>query len=63
MVRQCPRGLPGSCQASCLWRGGLCSCSALPVLLAGCNLVILNPSGYVALQQRNLIIASTVLML
>jgi cytochrome o ubiquinol oxidase subunit 2 len=32
-------------------------------LLAGCNAVLLNPSGDIALQQRNLIIVSTVLML
>ena len=32
-------------------------------LLAGCNAVLMNPSGDVALQQRNLIIQSTVLML
>jgi cytochrome o ubiquinol oxidase subunit 2 len=35
----------------------------LPGILAGCDTVILNPSGDVALQQRNLIITSTVLML
>jgi cytochrome o ubiquinol oxidase subunit 2 len=37
----------------------------LPVLalLGGCNAVLLSPSGDVALQQRNLIIISTVLML
>ncbi|HEX2134767.1 MAG TPA: ubiquinol oxidase subunit II [Microvirga sp.] len=34
-----------------------------PVLLAGCSAVVMQPSGDVALQQRNLIIASTVLML
>ncbi|KQM80440.1 ubiquinol oxidase subunit II [Xylophilus sp. Leaf220] len=33
------------------------------VLLAGCNAVLLSPSGDVALQQRDLIIVSTVLML
>ena len=33
------------------------------VLLAGCNAVLLNPAGDVALQQRDLIIVSTVLML
>ena len=32
-------------------------------LLAGCNMVLMNPSGDVATQQRNLIIQSTVLML
>lgn len=36
--------------------------AALP-LLSGCNAVLLSPSGDVALQQRNLIIISTVLML
>jgi cytochrome o ubiquinol oxidase subunit 2 len=37
----------------------------LPLLavLGGCNMVLLSPSGDVALQQRNLIIISTVLML
>lgn len=32
-------------------------------LLSGCNLVVMDPSGDVAVQQRNLIIASTALML
>jgi cytochrome o ubiquinol oxidase subunit 2 len=32
-------------------------------LLAGCNLVVMSPSGDVAMQQRNLVIASTGLML
>ena len=36
---------------------------ALLPLLAGCNAVLLSPSGDIALQQRNLIIISTVLML
>ncbi len=37
---------------------------ALPVvLLAGCNMVLLNPAGAVAAQQGHLIVASTVLML
>ncbi|MES2184645.1 MAG: ubiquinol oxidase subunit II [Pseudomonadota bacterium] len=31
--------------------------------LSGCSMVVMNPSGHVALQQRDLIIASTVLML
>ena len=31
--------------------------------IAGCNSVVLNPSGYVALQQRDLLVRSTVLML
>ena len=33
------------------------------LLLAGCNSVVLNPSGEVALQQRDLLLRSTVLML
>jgi cytochrome o ubiquinol oxidase subunit II len=32
-------------------------------LLAGCNIVVMNPSGDIAVQQRNLIIAATALML
>ena len=36
---------------------------ALGVLLSGCNFVVLDPSGDVALQQRNLVVISTVLML
>ena len=36
---------------------------AAPALLAGCNMVVLDPSGDIAVQQRNLIIASTALML
>jgi cytochrome o ubiquinol oxidase subunit 2 len=35
----------------------------LALLLSGCNLVIMNPSGDVAMQQRDLIIWSTLLML
>jgi cytochrome o ubiquinol oxidase subunit 2 len=35
----------------------------LPILLSGCGTVLMNPSGDVAIQQRNLIIMSTVLML
>jgi len=37
----------------------------LPLLLtlAGCNLVVMSPSGDIAMQQRDLIIVSTVLML
>jgi cytochrome o ubiquinol oxidase subunit 2 len=35
----------------------------LGLLLPGCNLVIMSPSGDVAAQQRDLIVASTVLML
>jgi cytochrome o ubiquinol oxidase subunit 2 len=37
--------------------------AALCGLLAGCNLVVMDPSGDVAVQQRNLIIASTALMM
>lgn len=36
---------------------------ALAALLGGCDMVVMNPVGDVALQQRNLIIFSTVLML
>ena len=36
---------------------------SLAFMLAGCNMVLMNPSGDVALQQRDLIIVSTVLML
>src|SRR3954454_13771326 len=32
-------------------------------LLAGCNMVVLDPAGDVAIQQRNLILASSALML
>jgi len=35
----------------------------LAVLLSGCNMVLLAPSGDVAMQQRNLMFASVVLML
>ena len=35
----------------------------LILLLAGCNSVVLNPAGTVALQQRDLLVRSTVLML
>ena len=33
------------------------------VLLAGCNTVVMNPSGDVAAQEANLIVVSTMLML
>ncbi|MBU2285506.1 MAG: ubiquinol oxidase subunit II, partial [Gammaproteobacteria bacterium] len=33
------------------------------LLLAGCNTVLMNPSGYIADQQGRLIVVSTVLML
>ena len=36
---------------------------ALPWLLAGCNTVVLNPSGYIADQNGRLVVISTVLML
>src|SRR5262249_10028509 len=49
------------CRSGSAWRAmaalGLCA------LLAGCNAVVLEPSGDVAVQQRNLIMHSTVLML
>lgn len=35
----------------------------LAMLLSGCNAVVLNPSGDIALQQRDLVVISTVLML
>jgi cytochrome o ubiquinol oxidase subunit 2 len=35
----------------------------LALLLSGCNMVILDPSGDVAVQQRDLIVISTILML
>lgn len=35
----------------------------LSVSLAGCNAVVLNPSGDIAVQQRDLIVVATVLML
>ena len=41
---------------------GLLLLAALP-LLSGCNAVLLSPSGDIAVQQRNLIIISTGLML
>ncbi|ATR22336.1 Cytochrome c oxidase polypeptide II [Roseomonas mucosa] len=36
---------------------------ALAALLSGCKMVVLNPSGDIAVQQRDLIVISTVLML
>ncbi|TCL69846.1 ubiquinol oxidase subunit II [Rhizobium sp. BK251] len=35
----------------------------LLLALAGCNMVVLDPSGYIAVQQRDLIVLSTLLML
>lgn len=37
--------------------------AVLPVLISGCNLTVLSPSGDIARQQGNLVIISTVLML
>ena len=38
--------------------------SLLPItLLAGCDMVVLSPSGYVAAQQGDLLVSATVLML
>ncbi|MBW8728972.1 MAG: ubiquinol oxidase subunit II, partial [Inquilinus limosus] len=39
--------------------------AALPtlVLLGGCNMVVMSPSGDIAVQQRDLIVISTILML
>lgn len=42
---------------------GRCSAISLPALLGGCNAVVLHPMGDVALQQRNLVIFATCLML
>lgn len=39
------------------------SCALLAVALAGCDLVVLSPSGDVAQQQGNLVVISTLLML
>ena len=35
----------------------------LPLVLGGCNMVVMNPMGDVALQQRNLVIFATAIML
>ena len=37
--------------------------TAFPVLFGGCNMVVMNPMGDIALQQRNLVIFATALML
>ena len=55
-----------SCRAGhSLVRRSLCGLAllALSELLAGCKMIVMNPAGDVAVQQRNLIVASTVLML
>ena len=46
-------------------RRSLCGLAllALSGVLAGCKMIVMNPAGDVAVQQRNLIVASTVLML
>jgi cytochrome o ubiquinol oxidase subunit II len=41
----------------------LLALAALATFLGGCNFVVLDPSGDVAAQQRNLLVISTVLML
>src|SRR3954447_8294087 len=50
----------GSLARQALRGAALASASGL---LAGCNMVVMDPAGDVAVQQRNLIIASTALML
>src|SRR3982751_5890047 len=62
-VRHLPvRGLRprGSLARQALRGAALVSASGL---LAGCNMVVMDPAGDVAVQQRNLIVASTALML
>lgn len=44
-----------------MWRMGFVA--VLSALLSSCNMVVMSPSGDVAMQQRNLIIISTILML
>src|SRR4051812_27370488 len=39
------------------------SAIALTLMLGGCHMVVLDPAGDVALQQRNLVIFATALML
>ena len=41
----------------------LVAVSLLAAALAGCNMVVLNPTGDIAIQQRNLILIATGLML
>ena len=36
---------------------------ALPALLGGCDMVVMNPAGDIAVQQRDLILFSTGVML
>ena len=43
--------------------GRFLAAALLPVVLGGCNMVVLNPMGDVALQQRNLVIFATAIML
>src|SRR3954466_15885181 len=50
----------GSLARQALRGAALASASGL---LGGCNMIVMNPAGDVAVQQRNLIIASTALML
>jgi cytochrome o ubiquinol oxidase subunit 2 len=39
------------------------ACLPLGLLLAGCDMVVMNPTGDIAVQQRNLILIATALML
>ncbi|GAB6843577.1 ubiquinol oxidase subunit II [Methylorubrum rhodinum] len=52
----------GRCASSRAFLRGLLLLPLLP-LLAGCNLTVMFPAGDVAVQQRNLVLASTGLML
>lgn len=64
-----PSGRSGSLASrrprAALLRASLRGSALLAVsgLLAGCNMVVMNPAGDIAMQQRNLIVASTALML
>jgi cytochrome o ubiquinol oxidase subunit 2 len=63
--QKAPRSAKGSPWDGFLRRKSLRALALIAVsgLLAGCGMVVMDPSGDVAVQQRNLIIASTALML
>ena len=46
-----------------MWKRSLLSTLPVLLLLGGCDMVVLNPSGYIAAQQRDILVDSTLIML
>ncbi|MEG3089557.1 ubiquinol oxidase subunit II [Sphingomonas sp. PB4P5] len=53
----------GRATSDLIRRAARLSLVAIPALLGGCNMVVMNPTGDIAVQQRNLILFATGIML